>query len=64
MTIHRRPELWLTENKVEIAAKIQVGYAAAQRGELIDSDQARALLDEKKRTWLAARQKNKRPRAL
>lgn len=48
-------EAWMAEHKAEIAAKIEAGYAAAQRGELIDSDQARSLLDEKKRAWMANR---------
>jgi hypothetical protein len=34
-------------------AKIEEGYAAAQRGELIDSDQVRAQMEEKKRAWVA-----------
>ncbi len=37
----------------EKRAKIEEGYAAAQRGELIDADQVRARLQEKKRDWLA-----------
>jgi putative addiction module CopG family antidote len=31
-------EAWLAEHGSEIRAKIEQGYAAAQRGELIDSD--------------------------
>jgi Arc/MetJ-type ribon-helix-helix transcriptional regulator len=46
-------EAWLAEHGVEIRAKIEQGYAAAQRGELIDSDQVRSTLDERKRSWLA-----------
>jgi len=37
----------------EIRAKIEQGYAAAQRGELIDSAQVCSKLDERKRAWLA-----------
>ncbi len=44
-------EAWLAEHSAEIAAKIELGYAAARRGELIDADQARSTLDEKKRAW-------------
>lgn len=40
-------ECWLAENR----AKIEEGYAAAQRGELIDGDQVRARLEEHKRDW-------------
>lgn len=45
-------EAWLAENRSEIGAKIGEGYAAAQRGELFDSDQVRQSLDKKKRAWL------------
>jgi antitoxin ParD1/3/4 len=46
-------ETWLAEHGTSIRAKIEQGYAAAQRGELIDSDQVRARFDERKRAWLA-----------
>jgi antitoxin ParD1/3/4 len=46
--LHER-DAWLAENR----AKIEEGYAAAQRGELVDSDQVRAQMEEKKRVWLA-----------
>jgi hypothetical protein len=36
-------------NKAEISTKIEEGYAAAQRGELIDGDRVRADMEEKKR---------------
>jgi len=42
-------EAWLAENRGEIAAKIEEGYAAAQRGELIEPDGVRSRLDELKR---------------
>lgn len=42
-------ESWLAENRV----KIVEGYAAAQRGELIDGDEVRAQLAQHKRDWLA-----------
>ncbi|MGH9351517.1 MAG: ribbon-helix-helix domain-containing protein [Terriglobia bacterium] len=42
-------ESWLAENR----AKIEEGYAAAQRGELIDGDQVRARLEEHKRDWVS-----------
>ena len=45
-------ESWLAEHSSEIRAKIEQGYAAAQRG-LTDSDQVRSALEERKRTWLA-----------
>ncbi len=43
-------ETWLAEHRVEIAAKIQEGYAAAQRGELIEADAIGSRLTELKRT--------------
>jgi antitoxin ParD1/3/4 len=50
-------EAWLAEHGSEIKAKIEQGYAAAQRGELIDSDEIRSRLDDKKRAWLAEKRK-------
>jgi antitoxin ParD1/3/4 len=45
----RERDAWLAENR----AKVEEGYAAAQRGELTDSDQVRAQMEEKKRAWVA-----------
>ena len=41
-------EAWLAQNRVEIAAKIDEGYAAAQRGELVEADAVRSRLAELK----------------
>ena len=49
--LHER-ESWLAEDASEIRAKIDQGYAAAQGGELIEADDIRATLNEKKRAWL------------
>lgn len=46
-------EAWLAEHSSEIREKIEQGYAAAQRGELIDADHVRSTLDERKRAWLS-----------
>ncbi len=46
-------EAWLAEQGSEIRAKIEEGYAATQRGELIDSSEVRSRLEAKKRTWLS-----------
>ena len=46
-------ETWLAEQGSEIRAKIEEGYAAAQRGVLIDSHDVRSRLEERKRVWLA-----------
>ena len=54
--LHEQEE-WLAEHGSEIRAKIEEGYAAAQRGELIGSEKVRSKLQEGKKTWLA---KNRR----
>lgn len=46
-------ERWLAEHSAEIGTKISEGYAAAQRGELIDAEEVRRLMEEKKRGSLA-----------
>jgi putative addiction module CopG family antidote len=45
-------EAWFAEHSSEISSKIEEGYAAAQRGELMDSDQVRMKMEERKRAWL------------
>jgi putative addiction module CopG family antidote len=42
-------ESWLAEHRNEIESKIADGYASAQHGELIDSDQVRSRLNERKK---------------
>ena len=42
-------EVWLAENRAEIESKIDEGYAAAQRGELIEADAVRSRLKGLKR---------------
>ena len=44
----REHEKWLAETR----AKIEEGYAAAQRGELADGDEVRSHLEARKREWL------------
>ena len=46
-------EAWLAEQGSQVRAKIQEGYAAAQRGELMESSEVRTRLEEKKRAWLS-----------
>ncbi|HZU33509.1 MAG TPA: hypothetical protein VFB79_20505 [Candidatus Angelobacter sp.] len=48
--LHEREE-WLMDNRTEISLKIDAGYAAAQRGELVDSDQVKTALENRKRAW-------------
>ncbi len=50
-------ETWLAEHTAEISANISEGYAAAKRGELIDSEEARLSMGQKKRAWLADKRK-------
>jgi antitoxin ParD1/3/4 len=48
-------EAWLAEHSAEIKEKIDEGYAAAQRGELIDSDEVGLTMQRRKRAWLNKR---------
>jgi antitoxin ParD1/3/4 len=48
--LHER-EQWLAENRAEIAAKIEAGYASAERGDLLDAERVRARLNERKQAW-------------
>ena len=52
---------WLLRDRdarlAENRARIDEGYAAARRGELIDADQVRAQMEEKKRAWRAEQRK-------
>jgi Arc/MetJ-type ribon-helix-helix transcriptional regulator len=50
-------EVWSAEHRTEIGAKIEEGYAAAQRGELLDSDSVRQLMDERKTSWFTEHRK-------
>ena len=44
-------EQWLADNHADIAAKIEKGYASAERGELLDPEQVRAQINERKQAW-------------
>ena len=54
--LHEQEE-WLSANRADIAAKIEEGYASAQRGEMIDDDEVRARMEAKKRAWLSDKPK-------
>ena len=41
-------EVWLAANRAEIQTEIAEGYASAQRGELLNPDEARAKLAQLK----------------
>jgi putative addiction module CopG family antidote len=45
-------EQWLADNRVDIAAKIERGFAQAERGELLDPVEVRAHLNERKQAWM------------
>jgi Arc/MetJ-type ribon-helix-helix transcriptional regulator len=44
--------LWLLENRDEIEAQLEEGWAEAERGELIDGDTARAEFLAYREEWL------------
>ena len=50
-------EAWLTEHQTDIERQIAEGYAAAQRGELIEAEEVRARLNQRKRTRLSEQQR-------
>lgn len=50
-------ESWLADNASEIRAKIERGYASAQRGELLDSDPARQEMEQRKSAWIAEKRR-------
>jgi len=45
-------EQWLASNRSEIAAKIEKGYAAAERGELLEPEAVREQLEVRKKAWV------------
>lgn len=49
--LHER-ERWLAENRTEIRAKIEEGIAAAERGELLNPDELRTMMERRKREFL------------
>jgi Arc/MetJ-type ribon-helix-helix transcriptional regulator len=48
--LHDREE-WLVQNRNEIAAAVEEGYVAAQRGDLLTEDEVRARLERKREAW-------------
>lgn len=45
-------EMWLLKNRTEIAAEIEEGWAAAERGEVTDAVQVKARMHERKQAWI------------
>ena len=50
-------EAWLAAHRPEVESKINEGYAAAQRGELLTPEEVRARLSERKRALLGEQQR-------
>src|SRR5580692_10555707 len=48
-------ESWTDEERRALSAHIEEGYQQAERGELIDSDQARRDIQEMKENWRQGR---------
>jgi Arc/MetJ-type ribon-helix-helix transcriptional regulator len=46
-------EAWLTQHREEISSAIDEGYAAAQRGELIDASKVQSNMKKRKEAFLA-----------
>lgn len=45
-------ERWLAENRSDVAAKIEHGFAQAERGELLDPVEVRARMNKRKQAWV------------
>lgn len=48
-------EAWLAEHSAEIKEKIEEGYAAALREELMDTEEIKSELEKRKLAWFADR---------
>ena len=53
VTMLHEQEAWLAANRSDINAKIEEGFASAQRGELIDPDEVRSRMTDRKRSPLS-----------
>ena len=51
-------EEWLAAHRSEIASQVEQGYRAAQRGELLNEDEVRRNLNERKNAWLKAHERS------
>ena len=49
VSLLHQQELWLAQNRAEIRAKIEEGYAQAKRGELVDADEVRRIVEARMR---------------
>jgi putative addiction module CopG family antidote len=48
-------EAWLADHREEIFVGIEEGHAAARRGELIDSENIRSMIEKKKHVFLSGK---------
>ena len=48
-------KVWLRENRSDIAAKIEEGYASALRGDLVDGEDSMARREARKSAWMCQR---------
>ncbi|MGH9744481.1 MAG: hypothetical protein ACRD59_00045 [Candidatus Acidiferrales bacterium] len=53
VTMLHEQEAWLAANRSDINLKIEEGCAAAERGQLIDADEARSRMTQRKRAPLS-----------
>ncbi|WP_213806216.1 hypothetical protein [Granulicella sp. dw_53] len=54
--LHEREE-WLAAHRDEFRGKIDEGWASAERGDLIASDEVWKRLEEKKKNWVSPKSK-------
>jgi antitoxin ParD1/3/4 len=55
ISLLHQQENWLGEHGAELRKQIEAGYASAQRGELLDPEEVRTRMEDKKRIWLATK---------
>jgi antitoxin ParD1/3/4 len=53
VTMLHEQEAWLAANRSDINLKIEEGFRAAERGQLIDADEVRSRMAERKRAPLS-----------
>src|SRR5271156_2356753 len=52
VTMLHRQEVWLAAHRDEIGAKIEEGWASAQRGEVFTPEQVQEEMRAKKQAWI------------
>jgi len=52
VTMLHEQEVWLAAHRDEIAAKIEEGWASAQRGEVFTPEQVQEEMRAKKQAWI------------